>query len=684
MDNNRRGGRNNNPNRNKRTVSSNRQGNVKGRSTTRPATANVSRDRMRSAKSAEHAPSERQNVNKYRRKKAMLKRVHNKIGIAFFIVILALLLVAAEIIKINYTKGDTYAKAVLDHQSYTSTTIPYKRGQILTSNGTVLAYSEKVYNLVFDPKVVLSDKNYRVPTLDALVKCFNLDRAELENILATKSTSSYEVLLKQLTSDQISEFKDMVSDTKTNPYIKGVWFENSYIRKYPFSTLASDVVGFASSTNGGELGLENYYDDELTGTDGVSYSYVSDNLDIQETTKEAVDGYNIVTTLDYNVQSIIEKRIQAYNAEKPSKTTAVVVMDPNNGEVLGMASTPSYDLNDPRNLSGIYTEEEIAAMSDADITNNLYSVWSNFCVSQTYEPGSTFKPVTVASGLEEGVIHDEDTFICTGSEEVGGYRIKCHVYGSTGSHGEISVERALMESCNPAMMQIIAKLGGVKFAQYQKMFGFGSKTGIDLPGEEAGITKSENMSVTDAATNSFGQNINVNMVQMAAAFSSIINGGYYYQPHIVKRIEKQSGEVVKTNGATLVKQTVTASTSQLLRRYLKSTVDTGLAIKAGVQGYSIGGKTGTAQKIPRDDLKWLISFIGFAPVEDPQFVIYVIIDEPAGTTGTSGSSADVLALSHDILQDLLPAMNVYKDAEDQPVDTTNAADESTVDGIPNN
>lgn len=622
--------------------------------------------------------------NKYRRKKAMLKRAHKKAGVAFLIFAVLLTVLAGRIAYINYSHGDTYSKAVLDHQTYTSTTIPYKRGEILTSNGTILAYSERVYNLIMDPKLILSDAKYREPTINALVQCFGLERENLETILNTKKDSQYEKLLKELTSDEIAGFKALVADTKNNPNIKGIWFEDSYIRKYPFSTLACDVVGFASAANGGELGLESYYDDELSGTDGVSYSYVDDNLDVQETTKDAVDGHNIVTTIDYNVQSIIEKHIVAYNEERPSNATAVLIMDPNNGEILGMAGYPFFDLNNPRSLEGVYTEEELAAMSDAEATNALYSLWRNYCISQTYEPGSTFKPFTVAAGLEEGVTHDGDTFYCAGFEEIGGYTIRCHVYNKTGSHGEISLEEALMQSCNPTMMQIAAKLGGVKLAQYQRIFGFGSKTGIDLPAEENGIVKKADMSETDAATNSFGQNINVTMIQMGAAFCSVINGGNYYQPHIVKRIEKASGEVVKTFEPTLVRQTVTDSTSQLLRKYLKATVDEGLAQKAGVTGYAIGGKTGTAQKGKRDDLKWIISFIGFAPVENPQFMIYVVIDEPYETTGTSGTSSDALLLSHDILQELLPYMNVFKDAEAEPVDTSNSSDESTVNiGIEN-
>mgnify|MGYP000029820372 CR=1 FL=1 len=400
---------------------------------------------------------ERAKRNKYRRKKAMLKKVHKKAGIAFLCVMAALAVLAGRIAWINYNHGDAYSKAVLDHQTYTSTTIPYKRGQILTSNGNILAYSERVYNLILDPKLVLSDEKYKEPTLNALVQCFGLNRQELEQTLAVKKDSQYERLAMGLTSDEIADFKALVADTKNNPNIKGVWFENSYVRKYPFSTMACDVVGFASAANGGELGLESYYDDELSGTDGVSYSYVNDNLDVQETTKDAVDGNNIVTTIDYNVQRIIEKHIAAYNEEKPSSATAVLVMNPNNGEVLGMASYPYFDLNNPRSLESSYSQEQLATMSDEDMTNSLYKIWRNYCISETFEPGSTFKPFTVASGLEEGVTYDGDVFYCNGYEEIGGYTIRCHVYNKTGKHGDITLEQALMQSCNPAMMDIAAR-----------------------------------------------------------------------------------------------------------------------------------------------------------------------------------------------------------------------------------
>lgn len=626
--------------------------------------------------------SEARKKKMMRRRRVMLRKTHRRINAAFIIVFAILLVLGVRIFMINYTHGEEYSKAVLNHQTYKTTTIPYRRGNITSSDGTVLAYSEKVYNLILDVKSVKSeDGKYLNSTIDALVDCFNLDRDKIKQVINDNPESQYQKLLKELSSDEIAGFNELKANKSNNIY--GVWFEESYVRKYPFSTLACDVIGFASNVNGGELGLESQYDDELSGTDGVTYSYVDENLNAVETTKSAVNGNNIVTTIDYNVQSIIEKKIVEYNAQKPSVNTGIVVMNPKNGEILGMASYPQFDLNNPRKLNGIYDEEQLAGMTDEDITNALYKLWTNYCVSQSYEPGSPFKPFTIAAGLEEGVIHDGDTFECKGYEYVGSNMIKCHSYSTTGSHGVINLSQSLENSCNPYMINIAIKLGNVRFAQYEKMFGFGAKTGIDLPGEATGIMYDEDKITTiDAATNSFGQNINVNMVQMISAYCSLINDGKYYQPHIVKRIESANGEVVKENLPVLVRQTVTPSTSKYLRTYLENTVKEGTAHKAYIDGYSIAGKTGTAQKIPRDDLKWVISFIGHAPADDPKFAIYIVLDEPDGTTGTSGSTSDALLLAKEICTELLPYMNVYKDTDEPYVDPGTAPEESGVDGIP--
>ncbi|SDN15611.1 peptidoglycan D,D-transpeptidase FtsI family protein [Lachnospira pectinoschiza] len=626
---------------------------------------------------------------KLKKKRMLLKKTGKKIQVMLVIVALLLAGLGGRIFYIIYNRGDEYTQSVLNEQTQTNDTVLAKRGQIKTSDGTILAYSEKMYNVILDVAQLLSDDeesedNLTDDTITALCNSFGLDRAELVAKIYDNQTSRYLKLVKEISEEDMESFKALMSTTdskgnKVDTTVVDVWFEETYVRKYPNNNLAADVVGFYSQNNGGELGLELQYNDYLTGVNGLSYSYVNDGLEITNTTKEVTDGYNVVTTIDYNIQKIIEDHIIAYNQESPSKNTAVVAMDPDTGEILAMASYPTFDLNNPRDLSGVYTEEELAAMSDEDKTNALYELWTNFCVSESYEPGSVFKPVTVASALDEGVVKDGDTYNCTGAEVVSNWTIKCHSY-SSGGHGVITLEQAIMESCNPYMINLAIKLGTTKFAQYVTMFGFGSLTGIDLPGETSGITYSaDSMTVIDAATNSFGQNINVNMIQMISAYCSIINDGNYYQPHIVKQIEDSSGNIVKSFDPVLVKQTCTVDTSKLLRQYLLATVEEGTAQKVGVTGYSVAGKTGTAQKVNRDEKKWLISFIGHVPADDPEIAIYVIIDEPDGTTGSSGSSADVLQLSHDILEDLLPYLGIYEDLTATDVDTSNSEDELTVD-----
>lgn len=606
--------------------------------------------------------------SKQRRKRAMLRSARSKMGATFIIFVIALIVLSGRILYINYNHGEAYSKIVLNHQSYTSTTLPYKRGQILDCNGTVLAYSEKVYNLILDPKVLLSYDECKDTTLNALVQCFELDRAGLENILATKSNSQYEKLLKELTEDEIAEFKALKEDSNTGSDIKGVWFEESYIRKYPYGQLACDVLGFASAANGGEIGLERQYNDELSGTDGAAYTYVSDQMEAQSVQKEAVDGYNIVTTIDYKIQSAVESNIANIMKDSPATAAAVVVMNPNNGEVLAMANYPFFNLNNPRDLSGVYTEEQLKEMNDEAQLDAMYALWSNYCVSSIFEPGSTFKPFTVSAALEEGVIKDGDKFSCVGYVNMSGYRINCN---NKRGHGILDVSGGLEQSCNPCMMQISALVGTQKFPKYQSLFGFGTKTGIDLPGEEIGIVYSDNMTALDLACISFGQNVNVTMIQMCAAYASLMNGGNYYQPHMLKRVEKASGEVVKMNNGTLVKQTVTEETSALINKYLRAVVNEGTGGEVRITGYDIGGKTGTAQKIPRADKKWVVSFIGGVPMDNPQYLMFAVVDEPYGTSGTDRYSSDAKKIFKGIMKDLLPYMGVYKDTEEEE-DNSNA------------
>lgn len=596
--------------------------------------------------------------DKEKKERAMLRRIKNKSGIAFLVAIALAVIFCIRVISINVADGAEYSRIVLGHQARTSSRITCKRGDILDRNGTVLAYSKRVYNLILDPKQILEDESrYKEPVINAALQCFDITREELEDRIAEKPESHYEKMLTRIPEDQVEKFKALQEEDEEKNIV-GITFEDSFIRTYPFNSLAADVIGFSTESAGGVIGLERQYDSELTGVDGLNYSYIDNDKEITNNTRESQDGANIVTTLDYGVQNILEKKIKAYNDEKPSRNTAAIVMDPNSGEILGMASYPGFDLNDPRDLTNRYTDEELAKMDDDEISEALSSLWSNFCVSNIYEPGSTFKAVTVASALEEGKVHDEDTFYCAGSKEVEGFNIRCWM-GSEGGHKDLDLKEALGDSCNVSLMEIGFALGAQRMIENQYAFGFGSKTGIDLPGEERGIIKDPDyMTDTDVATNSFGQSLNVNMIQMCAAYGALINGGNYYQPHMVKAITGRDGHAIKTIEPAVVRQPVTKETSDLIREYLEAGVEEYAVQYSKVPGYSMGGKTATAEKLPRSEKKWLISVMSFAPVENPKFLLYVLIDEPDGTTGGSGDGMDSQYLTKGIMKELLPYMGI--------------------------
>ncbi|NTV78389.1 MAG: peptidoglycan glycosyltransferase [Clostridiales bacterium] len=462
--------------------------------------------------------------------------------------------------------------------------------------------------------------------------------------------------LKGLEYSAVEEIITMKADTDENPYIRGVFIRDEYVSKYPNTSLASDVLGFSTVDLGGATGLELYYNQYLSGEDGREYGYVNDDNVYQTIIREAQDGNNIVTTIDYNVQSIVEKKIAEYKAEYLPKNIGVIIADPNTGEIIAMASDKTYDLNNPRDLTEYYTAEEIAAMNDTATVEALNGIWSNFCITNTYEPGSTFKPFTIAAAIEEANASGENTYLCDGFEVVGGWNISCNKH--TG-HGLITLKQALTFSCYDALMQIAAAEGKDTFVKYQSVFGFGKSSGIDLPSEESaeGLLYDETMNDTDLATKSFGQNFNVTMIQMVAGFSSIINGGNYYKPHLVKQIVDSDGAVVENVEKTLVKKTVSKETSDFIKDSLLSVVTEGTGKAAAVTGYQVAGKTGTAEKLDKNSQTYLLSFLGFAPYENPELVCYVVVDEVGN--GEAGNSAISARLFSEIMTEVLPYMGVY-------------------------
>lgn len=602
---------------------------------------------------------------------------------AFVLFMLVVLLLRITVITVG--SGNQYARQVLSQENYDSQTIPYRRGEIQDTNGIILARSERVYNVVLDCYAINSNEDYIEPTIEAVCSSLGLDEADVRDRIENEATkdSQYQVVLRQATEEQKQAFEDYVSldsdrelsDTQREKLqnVTGVWFEEQYDRTYPYDTLASNVIGFSNDIDQGVCGVEAYYDDLLNGTNGRTYGYLNEDSEFERTTIEPEHGNTLVLTLDMNIQQIIEKYIQEFDETygddstngKGAKNIGVVVMDPNTGEILGMASNSEFDLNEPQDLTSLYTGAEIKAMNDEEYVEALNEMWSNFCVSEGFEPGSVVKPITVASALETGAVYDGEYFYCDGGEYITDTEIHCDVW--PGAHGDETLEYAIVNSCNDALMQIGMQMGIDAFCQYQRLFGFGSATGIDLPNENPGVIYNENtMHEVELATCTFGQGYTCNMIHEIAAFSAVINGGYYYQPHVVKQVLNAEGGVEKTVDPLLLRQPISSQVSSLVRGYLETAVQEGTGRKSRVPGYRTGGKTGTAEKFDeetgvRATGKYLVSFIGAAPINDPQVVIYVVIDEP--NVDNQADSSYPQTMFRQIATEVFPYLGLYPTEE---------------------
>ena len=641
---------------------------------------------------------QRQNTTEKKVKKFTIK-MQKKLVVFFMIILLAFAGLSIVMICLVNRNNAEYQKQILSQQKYDSTVIPYRRGDIVDAKGIVLATSEKVYNLIIDAKVMntvntKNEKPYLEPTLDALGRYFNLNMVEIRTHVTTNTTAPYYVAERQLTYDQISDFKAaQLEDTN----IKGVWFEEEYKRRYPNGSMAADAIGFTTSDGQGSYGLEEYYNDILNGTNGREYGYLNEDLNLERTVKPAVDGYTIHSTIDSNMQMIAEKYIRKFMEEHKdmvregngAENVGCIVMDVNTGEVKAMASAPGFDLNEPReydallgckmveqvtNANGYYeikknglviNQEVLKSMNSEQKLLNLNNLWKNFCITNTYEPGSVAKPFTVAAALEKGTVTPGTTFECNGSLEIGGYKIRCH----NGNEGTMTLESAVAKSCNVSMMKIAQTLGNQNFCEYQSIFNFGLKTNVDLAGEARTNTliySPDSMGPTDLATNSFGQNFNITMIQGVAGFCSLINGGYYYEPHLVNKITNANGATVKNIEPRVLKQTVSEQTSEYIRQYCTAVVQYGTGKTARPAGYMIGGKTGTAETIDENTHKrspneYVVSFMGFAPADDPQIAVYVVVDRANAPRQDDAKFATRIVRG--VLTEILPYMQIFMTEE---------------------
>lgn len=651
---------------------------------------------------------DRRRIRNYFRRR-LDKGMRGKLAGLLLVVVLVFLCLLGRLTFISTVDGARYRRQVLSQSqsSYNSETLPYKRGDILDRNGSVLATSEKRYNVILDCRAINEKEDYLQPTVRAILSCFDVDEMALRYAIGDEKTrdSQYYVLLREVPVEQKRAFEDLKKSEeqkreetgypptltpiptetkeqrKERTSIVGVWFEETYRRIYPFRTLACNVIGFTNADGSAEIGLEGYYAKTLQGVDGRRFGYwnsgqTGENAQLQQTIIQPVDGDSIRTTLDVNIQKICEDELARFDSyyrgnvredDGGAKNYGVIVMDPRDASILAMASSNIYDLNNPREkFYEKYSPEEIEEMrreSEKEgakknlVSEALYELWKNYCISSIYEPGSTFKPVTISAALETAKVDESDVFYCDGGELVSGITIHC---SELEGHGRELLGDAIRNSCNDALMQIGSLLGVADFNRYQRIFHFGKTTGIDLSGEVEGILYTdETMKPINLATASFGQGFSCTMIQEAAAIASIANGGEYWQPHVAAKVMDSSGTVKKIFGASALGQTVSEDTADKVRSYMKSAVENGTAVFAKVNGYSMGGKTGTAEKLPRGEGKYLVSFIGFAPFDDPQVLIYVVVDEPNVEKQDDSRYAQWIA--RNILAKTLPYLNLYPD-----------------------
>lgn len=512
------------------------------------------------------------------------------------------------------------------------------RGKLLDANGTVLATNKSVCTI----SVIHNQMEEPEKVIAMLVKELGIsEETARKRVEKVSSIERVKTNVAKETGDAIRAYG-----------LSGVKVDEDYKRYYPYGTLASKVLGFTGADNQGILGLEVKYDEYLQGTNGKILTLTdARGIEIEnagESRLEPVNGYDLCLSLDYNIQMYCEQAAKKVCTKKSADSVSVIVMNPQNGELMAMVNYPEFDLNDPFTLAGDNGE----AVSAEEKQNLLNKMWRNQCISDTYEPGSTFKIITAAAALEEGVVKLDDAFFCPGYKIVEDRRIRC---ARTTGHGAETFETGIMNSCNPVFMELGERLGAENFVGYFKQFGLLSKTNIDLPGEAGTIMhKTENIGPVELATISFGQSFQITPIQLVTTVSSIINGGTRVTPHFGVSVQDADGNTVKTFSYETHENICTAETSETMRYLLEKVVSEGTGKNAKIEGFSIGGKTATSQTLPRSDHKYISSFLGFAPADNPQVLVLVVINNPQGIYYGGTIAAPV---AKEIFENILPYLD---------------------------
>ncbi|MBT9821990.1 Penicillin-binding protein 2 [uncultured Clostridium sp.] len=565
-----------------------------------------------------------------------------KLFIVFLISVLLMVGLCAQLGFLMIARSDHYSK-MADELHKRERTIKAARGEIVDRNGTVIAANRTVctvsviHNQVTEPEKVIRE----------LVRILELPEPEVRK--KVEKWSSREIIRTNV--------EKSVGDQIMNLGLSGVKVDEDYKRYYPYGSLASKVLGFTGADNQGIIGLEVKYERYLKGRDGLILT-TSDakGTELQNAAEERVEpvpGNTLTVSLDVNIQKYAEQAAYQVMEKKGAKAVSVIVMNPRNGEIYAMVNVPEFDLNDPFTLN-----VESGGLTGTELQDARNKMWRNRCINDTYEPGSTFKIITAAAGLEAGVVHLDDRFSCPGFRIVEDRKIRCH---KIGGHGGETFLQGAMNSCNPVFIDVGARLGVDSFYHYFEQFGLLGKTGIDLPGEAATIMhKKENMGLVELATVSFGQSFQITPIQLITTASSIINGGRRITPHFAMNVESTDGTYYQKFSYPERMGVVSEATSETMRYILEQVVAEGSGKRAKLPGYRVGGKTATSEKLPRSLKKYISSFLGFAPADDPQVIALITIDEPVGIYYGGTIAAPVVA---DIFSNILPYLDITSVSE---------------------
>ncbi|MBS5794813.1 MAG: PASTA domain-containing protein, partial [Clostridiales bacterium] len=569
----------------------------------------------------------------------------NKKKIIFYIAFfqMAFFILIFRVFFIQSIKADEYQKMAYEQQTRDRLISP-KRGEIVDRNNNPIATNESVYSIsVINSQIEEPEK--------------------VASILSEKLELKYEDVLKKVNKKVALERIKTKVDKETADLIRnlnlvGVMIDEDIKRIYPNENMASQVIGFVGKDNQGIIGLEAKYDEYLKGKQGKILTETdSRGIELKNGSQERVaptNGYTLVTSIDINIQKYAEQTLEKVVEAKGAKRGSIILMNPQNGEIYAMANKPDFNLNEPFTINNDDLKSNWANMSQKDRNNALNQMWRNFSINDTYEPGSTFKVMTSAMGLNEKLITPETHFNCGGGKTVGGRYIKC--WRSPRSHGSQTFVQGVQNSCNPVFMEVGEKLGADKFYEYMQIFGFNEKTGVDLPGEAVGIMhKKENVGPVELATMSFGQSFQITPLQLLRAISSVINGGELITPHFGTKIVDENGNIVEELNYKKGRKTISKETSEQMKWILESVVSEGTGNKTYIPGFRIGGKTATSEKLPRRSGKYIASFCAFSPAENPQVIALVLVDEPQGVYYGGQVAGPVMK---ELMENVLPYLKI--------------------------